>query len=64
MLILRFKINILIYFSYRARDRLQRQHLEYESPLPQLKSLRKDLFAGLKVTDSIISFFFKKKLIY
>ncbi|CAG8562227.1 1639_t:CDS:10 [Funneliformis caledonium] len=32
----------------KARDRLQRQRLEYDMPLPQIKSLRKDLFAGLK----------------
>ncbi|CAG8440228.1 3056_t:CDS:10 [Diversispora eburnea] len=32
----------------RARDRLNRQRKEYELPLPQLKSFRKELFSGLK----------------
>ncbi|CAB4401112.1 uncharacterized protein OCT59_001901 [Rhizophagus irregularis] len=39
---------IASYSLPRARDRLQKQRLEYELPLPQLKSLRKDLFSELK----------------
>ncbi|CAG8672850.1 8431_t:CDS:10, partial [Racocetra fulgida] len=33
----------------RARDRLRKQRAEYDLPLPQIKSVRKDLFTGLKV---------------
>ncbi|CAG8570859.1 14663_t:CDS:10 [Cetraspora pellucida] len=32
----------------RARDRLRKQRAEYDLPLPQIKSVRKDLFTGLK----------------
>ncbi|CAG8758632.1 25017_t:CDS:10, partial [Dentiscutata erythropus] len=32
----------------RARDRLRKQRIEYDLPLPQIKSVRKDLFTGLK----------------
>ncbi|RHZ61881.1 hypothetical protein Glove_345g32 [Diversispora epigaea] len=32
----------------KARDRLNKQRKEYELPLPQLKSFRKELFSGLK----------------
>ncbi|CAG8632257.1 11173_t:CDS:10, partial [Ambispora leptoticha] len=39
----------------RARDRLKRQRIEYDLPLPKLKSIRKDLYAELKSYTNISS---------
>ncbi|KAG9289851.1 hypothetical protein G9A89_015431 [Geosiphon pyriformis] len=39
----------------RVRDRLKKQRAEYELPLPQLKSLRKDLFTALKSYTNLSS---------
>ncbi|CAJ0845580.1 21270_t:CDS:2 [Entrophospora sp. SA101] len=33
---------------FRAKDRLKRQRIESELPIPQLKSVRKELFSGIK----------------